>query len=201
MHSSKLECDRATLSVCTAAISQLVVQSVRRAYLWGCAALRAWSAGHGQLLTLTHHPRSAIVSVSRTRPTKRAASKEIQPCRSRRIPRSPASATNPIVNPRPIICSAICHQRRRRLSQCRRDSEPHPHHDRRRSGKPYSTPLYFGEHAGRYVLVASYAGSDTHPKWYLNLREHPEVEVQVRGERFAARAGRQRQRRSRCCGT
>jgi len=58
----------------------------------------------------------------------------------------------------------------------------------RRSGKPYSTPLYFGEHDGRYLLVASYAGSDTHPKWYLNLLAHPEVEVQIRGERFAARA-------------
>jgi deazaflavin-dependent oxidoreductase (nitroreductase family) len=58
----------------------------------------------------------------------------------------------------------------------------------RRSGKPYATPLYFGEENGRYFVVASYAGSDTHPKWYLNLREHPNVEVQIRGERFAARA-------------
>jgi len=58
----------------------------------------------------------------------------------------------------------------------------------RRSGKPYSTPLYFGEYDGRYLLVASYAGSDTHPKWYLNLLAHPNVEVQIRGERFAARA-------------
>jgi deazaflavin-dependent oxidoreductase (nitroreductase family) len=58
----------------------------------------------------------------------------------------------------------------------------------RRSGKPYSTPLYYGEHDGRYILVASYAGSDKHPKWYLNLVAHPEVELQIRGERFAARA-------------
>ena len=58
----------------------------------------------------------------------------------------------------------------------------------RRSGKPYATPLYYGEHEGRYLLVASYAGADAHPKWYLNLLAHPEVEVQIRGERFAARA-------------
>ena len=58
----------------------------------------------------------------------------------------------------------------------------------RRSGKPYSTPLYFGEDNGRYILVGSYAGSDRHPKWYLNLVANPSVEVQVRGERFAARA-------------
>src|SRR5579884_3300137 len=58
----------------------------------------------------------------------------------------------------------------------------------RRSGKPYSTPLYFGEDAGRYVLIGSYAGSDKHPQWYLNLVADPNVTVQIRGERFAARA-------------
>jgi deazaflavin-dependent oxidoreductase (nitroreductase family) len=58
----------------------------------------------------------------------------------------------------------------------------------RRSGRPYSTPLHFAEHDGRYVLVASNGGSDTHPQWYRNLLVHPEVEVQIRGERFAARA-------------
>lgn len=58
----------------------------------------------------------------------------------------------------------------------------------RRSGQPYATPLYYGEHEGRYILVASYAGSDRHPKWYLNLVANPEVQVQIRGERFNARA-------------
>lgn len=58
----------------------------------------------------------------------------------------------------------------------------------RRSGKPYATPLYFGEHDGRYLLVASYAGSDTHPQWYRNLQEQPAVEVQIRGERIVTRA-------------
>jgi deazaflavin-dependent oxidoreductase (nitroreductase family) len=58
----------------------------------------------------------------------------------------------------------------------------------RRSGRPYSTPLHFAEHEGRYVLVGSNAGSDTHPQWYRNLLAHPEVGVQIRGERFAARA-------------
>jgi deazaflavin-dependent oxidoreductase (nitroreductase family) len=58
----------------------------------------------------------------------------------------------------------------------------------RRSGKSRTTPLIFGEDEGRQVVVASFAGLDRHPSWYLNLSADPEVEVQVRGERFAARA-------------
>jgi deazaflavin-dependent oxidoreductase (nitroreductase family) len=36
--------------------------------------------------------------------------------------------------------------------------------------------------------VASKGGSDAPPAWYLNLSENPEVEVQVKGDRFKARA-------------
>jgi deazaflavin-dependent oxidoreductase (nitroreductase family) len=36
--------------------------------------------------------------------------------------------------------------------------------------------------------VASKGGSDEPPAWYLNLEDHPEVEVQVKGDRFKARA-------------
>jgi deazaflavin-dependent oxidoreductase (nitroreductase family) len=32
------------------------------------------------------------------------------------------------------------------------------------------------------VLVASRGGADTHPAWFLNLRDHPEVEVATNGE-------------------
>ena len=31
------------------------------------------------------------------------------------------------------------------------------------------------------ALVASRGGDDRHPAWFLNLRDHPEVEVTVRG--------------------
>jgi deazaflavin-dependent oxidoreductase (nitroreductase family) len=37
-------------------------------------------------------------------------------------------------------------------------------------------------------VVASKGGSDEPPAWYLNLTENPEVEVQVKGDRFKARA-------------
>ena len=40
----------------------------------------------------------------------------------------------------------------------------------------------------RYLLVASKGGAPEHPSWYLNLTEHPEVEVQVGADKFAARA-------------
>lgn len=59
----------------------------------------------------------------------------------------------------------------------------------RRSGAPRRTALFFGKDADRYVLVASgSAVTARHPQWYLNLQAHPEVQVQVRAERFLARA-------------
>jgi len=58
----------------------------------------------------------------------------------------------------------------------------------RRSGEERSTPLIYGEHGKDYMVVASQGGAPGHPSWYLNLLEHPEVTVQVKGDRFAARA-------------
>ena len=58
----------------------------------------------------------------------------------------------------------------------------------RRSGKARTTPLIYGEHDGAYVIVASKGGADDHPDWYLNLVDHPEVEVQVGADVFSASA-------------
>jgi deazaflavin-dependent oxidoreductase (nitroreductase family) len=58
----------------------------------------------------------------------------------------------------------------------------------RRSGEPRSTPLIYGTHGPDHVVVASKGGAEEHPAWYLNLSEQPEVTVQVRGDRFKARA-------------
>ena len=58
----------------------------------------------------------------------------------------------------------------------------------RRSGKLRRTALAYGEDDGRYVVVASNGGAERHPDWYLNLVHDPAVQVQVRGDRFAARA-------------
>jgi deazaflavin-dependent oxidoreductase (nitroreductase family) len=58
----------------------------------------------------------------------------------------------------------------------------------RRSGEQRSTPLIFGRDGESYVIVASKAGQPQHPGWYFNLSEQPEVQLQVKGDRFRARA-------------
>jgi deazaflavin-dependent oxidoreductase (nitroreductase family) len=58
----------------------------------------------------------------------------------------------------------------------------------RHSGEQRSTPLIYGQHGDDYLVVASKGGAPKHPGWYLNLSENPEVEVQVKGDRFSARA-------------
>lgn len=59
----------------------------------------------------------------------------------------------------------------------------------RRSGQPRTTmltaPVVDGE---RVVLVASYGGDDRHPAWFLNLREHPDVELTMGGRQRPMRA-------------
>jgi deazaflavin-dependent oxidoreductase (nitroreductase family) len=58
----------------------------------------------------------------------------------------------------------------------------------RRSGEARSTPLIYGKHGDDYVVVASKGGAEEQPSWYLNLSDRPEVDVQVRGDRFKAHA-------------
>ena len=58
----------------------------------------------------------------------------------------------------------------------------------RRSGEQRATPLIYGKHGQDHVVVASKGGAEEHPAWYMNLSEDPEVTVQVRGDRFKARA-------------
>ena len=56
----------------------------------------------------------------------------------------------------------------------------------RKSGEPYTTPLIYQPHGDTYVIVASKGGDPDHPDWYKNLRTHPEVEVQVKADKFRA---------------
>ena len=52
----------------------------------------------------------------------------------------------------------------------------------RKSGQPRSvmltSPLQEGE---TIVIVASRGGDDTHPAWFLNLRDKPDVTVSIKG--------------------
>jgi deazaflavin-dependent oxidoreductase (nitroreductase family) len=58
----------------------------------------------------------------------------------------------------------------------------------RHSGAERSKALIFGQDGDRYLVVASKGGAPHHPAWYLNLTADPEVEVQVKDDRFRARA-------------
>ena len=58
----------------------------------------------------------------------------------------------------------------------------------RKSGEERNAPLIYQEHDGAYLIVASAAGNDQPPAWFLNLEEKPEITVQVKGDRFPARA-------------
>ncbi len=58
----------------------------------------------------------------------------------------------------------------------------------RRSGQPRAVQLACLEHQGDYLVVASAMGQQKHPAWRYNIEANPEVQIQMRGERFAARA-------------
>ncbi|MCS5670774.1 MAG: nitroreductase family deazaflavin-dependent oxidoreductase [Vicinamibacterales bacterium] len=51
----------------------------------------------------------------------------------------------------------------------------------RRSGRPRSVMLTSPHREGeRIVIVASKGGEDSHPAWFLNLRENPQVTVSMK---------------------
>jgi deazaflavin-dependent oxidoreductase (nitroreductase family) len=59
----------------------------------------------------------------------------------------------------------------------------------RKSGQPRSVMLTSPWHEGdTYAIVASRGGDDTNPAWFLNLRDHPDVEVTMRGKKQPMRA-------------
>ena len=58
----------------------------------------------------------------------------------------------------------------------------------RKTGKKRITPLGYFEQDGYYVIVASYAGLDTHPAWFHNLKSQPQVELQIQDKQLTARA-------------
>jgi len=53
----------------------------------------------------------------------------------------------------------------------------------RKSGVWRRTALIYGRDGDDYVIVASKGGAKEHPLWFLNLRDHPEAEVQVGAEK------------------
>lgn len=58
----------------------------------------------------------------------------------------------------------------------------------RKTGQERKFALIYQEVDGNAVIVASKGGAPNHPGWYLNLVEHPEVGVQIKADKFKARA-------------
>ena len=61
----------------------------------------------------------------------------------------------------------------------------------RKSGTKRSTMLSSPMKVhGSYIVVASRGGDERHPAWYLNLRDHPEVDVVIQGGAVEPRIAR-----------
>jgi deazaflavin-dependent oxidoreductase (nitroreductase family) len=56
----------------------------------------------------------------------------------------------------------------------------------RRTGKPHTVPLLYLQDDSAVVVIASWGGRPLDPEWFTNLVDHPEVEVELPGRRFAA---------------
>ena len=57
-----------------------------------------------------------------------------------------------------------------------------------KSGEPREAVLTFSRDDGRYVVCATAGGSPVAPAWYHNVLTNPAVQVEAKGETFAATA-------------
>ena len=58
----------------------------------------------------------------------------------------------------------------------------------RRSGELRRVALQSLEHGEGWAVIASYAGEDRHPSWWLNLQAEPMADVRVRSRRARVKA-------------
>jgi deazaflavin-dependent oxidoreductase (nitroreductase family) len=58
----------------------------------------------------------------------------------------------------------------------------------RKSGEPRVNGLFYLVAGPNLVVAASNVGADVDPAWWMNLREQPDAEVEIGGERRAVRA-------------
>ena len=68
----------------------------------------------------------------------------------------------------------------------------------RNTGLDRTVPLIYDLDGANPVIVASKGGAPDHPGWFKNLSKNPEVGVQIKADRFRARArvaeGQERER-------
>jgi deazaflavin-dependent oxidoreductase (nitroreductase family) len=58
----------------------------------------------------------------------------------------------------------------------------------RKSGEERRHALIYRDYDDKYLIVASKGGAPEPPAWFRNLEANPDVEVQVKGDRFRAHA-------------
>lgn len=56
----------------------------------------------------------------------------------------------------------------------------------RRSGQPRTNPVVYMLHEHTYIVVGSNKGRQHHSNWYLNLKQNPEVRIQIKADVFTA---------------
>ena len=58
----------------------------------------------------------------------------------------------------------------------------------RKTGEKHTSALIYQPYGDAYLIVASKGGAPEAPDWFLNLQQNPEVTVQIKGEKFRAKA-------------
>ena len=51
----------------------------------------------------------------------------------------------------------------------------------RKTGQPREIPIAYFFHEGKYLIVESNWGKDTHADWYFNLKKNPRAKLKVGG--------------------
>jgi deazaflavin-dependent oxidoreductase (nitroreductase family) len=57
-----------------------------------------------------------------------------------------------------------------------------------KSGRTITLPLAYSKDGNRFVVIASFAGAPHNPSWYHNLVAHPDITIELGGEKFQAKA-------------
>ncbi len=57
-----------------------------------------------------------------------------------------------------------------------------------KSGLERVTPLFYMQHDGKIILVASNGGNTKNPAWILNITANPEIKVNIKGHEAEMRA-------------
>src|SRR4030066_2535004 len=58
----------------------------------------------------------------------------------------------------------------------------------RKSGKSHTTPVVFMEDGHDYLITALIGGMNWHPSWYLNLKQKPDVKIEIGDKTFNVQA-------------